>query len=101
SRRRHTRSYGDWSSAVCSSDLSYGYLRQLSPQVLDAVAFAGGTAATDLLKAVEILRELNASSARKVPATAPTGFVSTKWRGYLEIGRASCRERVEDSGRYG
>src|SRR5437867_9832479 len=24
SRRRHTRSYGDWSSDVCSSDLSSG-----------------------------------------------------------------------------
>src|SRR5207248_5864273 len=24
SRRRHTRSYGDWSSDVCSSDLSRG-----------------------------------------------------------------------------
>src|SRR5207248_8480789 len=29
SRRRHTRSYGDWSSDVCSSDLGgvYWYLR--------------------------------------------------------------------------
>src|SRR5207248_6290090 len=26
SRRRHTRSYGDWSSDVCSSDLSRGLL---------------------------------------------------------------------------
>src|SRR5207248_4044640 len=25
SRRRHTRSYGDWSSDVCSSDLDAGY----------------------------------------------------------------------------
>src|SRR5207248_6069032 len=29
SRRRHTRSYGDWSSDVCSSDLCY--LRQRIP----------------------------------------------------------------------
>src|SRR5207248_8018183 len=26
SRRRHTRSYGDWSSDVCSSDLGYRVL---------------------------------------------------------------------------
>src|SRR5438094_5393449 len=26
SRRRHTRSYGDWSSDVCSSDLEFGAL---------------------------------------------------------------------------
>src|SRR5207248_7902745 len=35
SRRRHTRSYGDWSSDVCSSDLAldpclvYGFLQSL------------------------------------------------------------------------
>jgi hypothetical protein len=52
--------------------------------VLDAVTFAGGTAAVDLLKAVEILRELNATGARKVPASAPTVFVQTKRRGYLD-----------------
>src|SRR5207248_8763910 len=27
-RRRHTRSYGDWSSDVCSSDLSGGRFQQ-------------------------------------------------------------------------
>src|SRR5574340_872845 len=26
SRRRHTRSFGDWSSDVCSSDLYFGHL---------------------------------------------------------------------------
>ncbi|MEV6228044.1 Tn3 family transposase [Saccharopolyspora shandongensis] len=63
---------------------SYGYLRQFTPQVLDAVPFAGGTAATELLEAVEILRELNATGARKVPDQAPTGFVPARWRGYLD-----------------
>lgn len=60
------------------------HLRQFTPQVLDAVRFAGGTAATELIEAVEMLRELNATGARKVPANAPTGFVPTKWRGYLD-----------------
>nr|WP_198144288.1 hypothetical protein [Parafrankia sp. EUN1f] len=44
---------------LAALDGSYGYLRQFTPQVLDAVTFAGGTAATDLLTAVDILRELN------------------------------------------
>ncbi len=51
---------------LAALDGSYGYLRQFTPQVLEAVTFAGGTAATDLLKAVAILRELNATGARKV-----------------------------------
>ena len=51
--------------------------------------FAGGTAAAELLAAVEILRELNATGARRVPAGAPTGFVPTRWRGYLDKARAA------------
>lgn len=69
---------------LAALDGSYGYLRQFTPQVLDAVRFAGGTAAAELLEAVEILRELNATGARKVPANAPTGFVPARWRGYLD-----------------
>jgi hypothetical protein len=69
---------------LAALDGSYGYLRQFTPQVLDAVRFAGGTAASELLKAVEILRELNATGARKVPDNAPVGFVPARWRGYLD-----------------
>ncbi|MEZ7129055.1 hypothetical protein ACBR40_27305 [Nonomuraea sp. AD125B] len=68
---------------------SYGYLRQFTPQVLEAVAFAGGTAAADLLRAVEILRESNAAGTRKVPAEAPATFVPARWQGYLEAAARS------------
>src|SRR5699024_4718525 len=34
SRRRHTRSKRDWSSDVCSSDLSYTYIEQGLPRLL-------------------------------------------------------------------
>src|SRR5207245_4569940 len=34
SRRRHTRCYRDWSSDVCSSDLSRGYAKHKLPPVL-------------------------------------------------------------------
>src|SRR6266516_5052423 len=38
SRRRHTRSYGDWSSDVCSSDLRRAMLAdRLATQALDAI----------------------------------------------------------------
>lgn len=74
---------------LAALDDSYGYLRQFTPQVLAAVSFAGGTAATGLLEAVEILRGLNATGARRVPADAPTGFVPARWRGYLETAATS------------
>ena len=74
---------------LAALDGSYGYLRQFTPQVLAAVTFAGGTAAAGLLDAVEILRGLNATGARRVPADAPTGFVPVRWRGYLETAATS------------
>jgi len=66
---------------LAALDGSYGYLRQFTPQVLEAVTFSGGTAATDLLKAVAILRELNAAGARRVPDAAPASIVPARWRG--------------------
>src|SRR6266516_7742231 len=33
SRRRHTRSYGDWSSDVCSSDLGHNGLRSIDAMI--------------------------------------------------------------------
>lgn len=70
-------------------DASYGYLRQFTPEVLRVLSFAGGLPAAALLEAVEVLRGLNASGARTVPADAPTGFVPTRWRGYLDDARAA------------
>jgi hypothetical protein len=69
---------------LAALDASYGYLRQFTPHLLDAVTFAGGTAAGELLQAVDILVELNATGSRKVPVHAPVGFVPTRWRGYLD-----------------
>nr|WP_280491808.1 hypothetical protein [Nocardia asiatica] len=57
--------------------------------MLATVGFAGGTAASELLIAVAMLRELNATGRRKVFDEAPTGFVPTKWRGYLDAARKS------------
>ncbi len=74
------RDYGH----LAALDASYGYLRQFTPQVLDAVTFAGGTAAGELLQAVQILAELNTTGARKVPVNTPVGFVPTRGRGYLD-----------------
>lgn len=72
---------------LAALDSSYSYLRQFTPAVLSTVRFAGGTAATELLLAVDILRELNATGSRKVPEEAPAGFVPSKWRGYLDEAR--------------
>src|SRR5438874_1166357 len=85
SRRRHTRSLRDWSSDVCSSDLhSSPFLRSPVPDLLRGQAAAEG---------------------EPVPAQVlgdPLGYLEVGHAGRavepdrrdLEIGRASCRERV-------
>lgn len=65
-------------------DASMSYLRQFAPAVLAAVRFAGGPGTSELLQAVDMLVELYATGARKVPSGAPTSFVPTRWAGYLQ-----------------
>lgn len=64
-------------------EVSYSYLRQFTPLVLAVLDFAASPSAAELLAAVNILRELNASGTRTVPPTAPTRFVPPRWHGYL------------------
>src|SRR5437867_6587052 len=73
SRRRHTRSYGDWSSDVCSSDLKYVYLEK--------------NRAGDHICYYSDLRKMQ----RHYPqwsVTRPLPEIAAE-----QIGRASCRER--------
>nr|WP_280443999.1 DUF4158 domain-containing protein [Nocardia brasiliensis] len=69
---------------------SYGRRAQTRTEHVRLVARYLGwrnAGAMELLIAVHMLLELNATGARKVPAEAPTGFVPTKWRGYLDEAR--------------
>src|SRR5438094_9887543 len=75
SRRRHTRSYGDWSSDVCSSDLDRAVTRRIA---LSAVRLT-----TVLTTVADVQLSLFA-------APAPVAVVQRA----AEIGRASCRERA-------
>src|SRR5690606_40487010 len=72
SRRRHTRFSRDWSSDVCSSDLALAVAVERGVDVLDAVVLAA-------------------------LAPAPHDEGRRAELGGEEIGRASCRERVEIS----
>jgi hypothetical protein len=63
--------------------------------VLQALDFTGGKNAQPLIMALAVLRQLNATGARKVPDGAPTDFVPARWRGYLEQA-ARTGDAVED-----
>jgi Domain of unknown function (DUF4158) len=53
----------------------YGQLRRYTPTLLETLELKAAPAAQELLEAVETLKTLNATKARKVPEDAPTGFV--------------------------
>src|SRR5205809_3032217 len=88
SRRRHTRCSRDWSSDVCSSDLSR----------LDEFAIEGayGRAVPGFANAGPVLAsELPAAERERLRnAIAQRGM---EYVGQEEIGRASCRERAEST----
>src|SRR5688572_31654898 len=89
SRRRHTRFDCDWSSDVCSSDLSgAAAVRGHSSPISLVQSISGGTRA-DAVRAVRIGEALLDG----VPEADAGGVDAGD-----EIGRASCRERVEISG---
>src|SRR5262249_56915538 len=92
SRRRHTRLVSDWSSDVCSSDLS--------GQGLDALLLTR-FGVPERLRGFPDLRvgrgELRAARRREL-AREPGPARDRRRRRGQEIGRASCRERGEDEG---
>src|SRR2546430_3502400 len=85
SRRRHTRFDCDWSSDVCSSDLAStegAGAFMLDPSSLPLLHSTFNTVDLNRLKSFELLLEM--VSVEGTPLRARL----------LEIGRASCRERV-------
>src|SRR2546429_4235988 len=84
SRRRHTRCSRDWSSDVCSSDLG----------TRTAAITGAFVAAHDAVGWLIAHGTLTASPIRDFVAAVSVGVVGGTPLLDLEIGRASCRERV-------
>src|SRR5439155_7798366 len=90
SRRRHTSWPRDWSSDVCSSDL----LEQASVALVSLFRARGRMdleAGTTWLWAVVLILMTTAGS---MLGWRLAGILALAAVAYLEIGRASCRERV-------
>lgn len=57
----------------------FSYLRQFSPSLIEHLQFeAKGERSKQLLKAVDLLQELNQQQKRKLPDNAPIGFIPKK-----------------------
>ncbi|MGI5290881.1 DUF4158 domain-containing protein [Nonomuraea polychroma] len=74
---------------LAALEASQTYLRRFAPRVLEAIDFQGGPGTADLMDAVAILKELNRTGGRKVPAEAPTSFVPARYADYLAKARKS------------
>ena len=61
----------------------YNYLRQFTPAFLQAFSFQSNVSEDLLLKAIAVLRHLNATQRRALPADAPLDFVTPKWQPYV------------------
>src|SRR5207248_5043332 len=98
---RHTRSYGDWSSDVCSSDLDgarmlvrfWGVRGSIPTPGRGTVHYGGNTPCVEVRAAGEIIVLDSGTGIRQLGAA-----LTSEFNGKPQIGRASCRERVEIDG---
>src|SRR5262249_58581594 len=89
SRRRHTRLVSDWSSDVCSSDLN---VRSIDAKAAETAAQR--QALLDGLE-LEVSQALTAEHDGEFAVNVSQQALASAEE---EIGRASCRERVEVAG---
>ncbi|WP_233874710.1 Tn3 family transposase [Paraburkholderia adhaesiva] len=61
----------------------YIQLRRYAPTFLDTFEFRGAPARQNLLDAIALLREMNRTEVRKVPADAPTTFLGPRWKRFV------------------
>jgi len=69
-------------------DAFYGQVRRYAPALLDALEFRGAPPSRPLLRALQVLKEMNTADTRKVPRDAPTAFIKPRWatRVFAETG---------------
>ena len=61
----------------------YTQLRRYEPALLETFEFRAAPVVQDIVDAIAMLKALNQSGDRKVPADAPTGFVRKRWQPFV------------------
>lgn len=64
-------------------EAGHAHVRRYAPALLEAFDFKAAPSAKPLIEAVEVLKEMNEKSKRKVPEDAPTSFVKPRWRDHV------------------
>jgi TnpA family transposase len=73
----------------------YSQLRRYTPKLLETFEFKATTASLPVLKALEVIKELNISGRRHVPESAPTSFVKPRWSKHVFKGDSIDRHYYE------
>src|SRR5690625_7838049 len=92
SRRRHTRWPRDWSSDVCSSDLGLVLANEEVVNMMDTSLEVGSSP----IIPVGMKKNGGFNAYSKVADEETFQILQSHIRKLIEIGRASCRERVYD-----
>lgn len=58
----------------------YPQIRRYAPALIEEFDFQAATAGRDVIAAINILRELNATGKRKLPENVPVSFVTSMWK---------------------
>ncbi|UOQ69922.1 Tn3 family transposase [Hymenobacter volaticus] len=73
----------------------YATVRRYAPAFLAALPLRAAPAVRSLLAAIDVLRRLNATGARKLPADAPTAFISKRWQKLMRTADGLDRRHYE------
>src|SRR5271155_625134 len=58
---------------------NYAGIRRWAPAFLDAFVFQGVPAAAALIRAIDMLRDMNRRTLPSLPKSAPIGFIRERW----------------------
>ncbi len=73
----------------------FSTLRRYTAEFLDVLRLRAAPAAQGVLDAIDTVRQMNATGARKVPENAPTGFIKSRWKPLVLNGTAIDRRFYE------
>src|SRR6202049_3694605 len=73
----------------------YAGIRRWAPAFLDTFVFQGVPAATALLRAIDMLREMNGKAAASLPKSAPISFIRERWARHVLRGEDIDRRYYE------
>jgi|TARA_B100000378_G_scaffold228702_1_gene193201 TnpA family transposase len=81
--------------ALVAATGRYATLRRFSPAFLDAFTFKASGSGSQLVKAIDIIRDSNARKSRNLPEGVPLPFANRQWKRLITEGGQVDRRRYE------